>query len=475
MSKYDNLGDEELLEKQIQLQDEDAVEEVQTRRAILNSVETTSLIHQMLIRNRLPRVNPEEGMHRHVGYDEPHPVDQTHWGEEETETDMSGPFSVEQFLGTRPANLIKGYTNQHDHYFKLLQNYLDIANPDVAVSDNRLNVIAKNLRPRIMKCAEDVRRKYLSYDREIRDLHQMNSIEGVDKLEGNRQDAGNVYRYLDDASEYFDNPEERTAVVLGIDKLFSLEKTQPRSFYLAELFGIPDGEEVRRVTLQVLDRMNRVDKIDLGFVGAHYLDTGEYLKKAEMLVSDAELFKGIKDRPIFIEKALRRKTVIAGYASPVVKDKEGHRIPLYALRKAFEQFMTNPEYRNVMVKHKNAQVGRVVPEYTDSFGREWKSQVDDVGLFVVIELRDDIKIARDVADLIHRGIFRSFSIGGEALSRKYVCQVDQCWWDVTGLELHEITICEEGKNQAAKFILLKSEDIEADIDSLNLTDLVSAL
>jgi hypothetical protein len=60
--------------------------------------------------------------------------------------------------------------------------------------------------------------------------------------------------------------------------------------------------------------------------------------------------------------------------------------------------------------------------------------------------------------MIRKGILRSFSIGGEALARKYVCQDDTCWWDVTDLELHEITICEEGKNQAAKFILLKSEE-----------------
>jgi len=128
-----------------------------------------------------------------------------------------------------------------------------------------------------------------------------------------------------------------------------------------------------------------------------------------------------------------------------------------------------------MVKHKNAQVGKVVSEYTDSFGRVWKSQVDDIGLFVVIELRGDVKIARDVVDLIRRGLFRSFSIGGEALSRKYVCQKDQCWWDITELELHEITICEEGKNMAAKFILLKSEDIITDTGWIPTRGMIQSL
>ena len=56
--------------------------------------------------------------------------------------------------------------------------------------------------------------------------------------------------------------------------------------------------------------------------------------------------------------------------------------------------MEEPKFRNVMTNHSNVQVGEVV-EYGDKTGRIWKTEVDDVGFFVVIKLRDDIESQRD--------------------------------------------------------------------------------
>ena len=85
--------------------------------------------------------------------------------------------------------------------------------------------------------------------------------------------------------------------------------------------------------------------------------------------------------------------VIAGYASVEMVDKQGDLITRGALKNAFDGFMKADGYRNVQLAHSNIQVGEVISSYTDSDGRVWKSGVDDAGMFVVIQLRDDIEKA----------------------------------------------------------------------------------
>ena len=88
--------------------------------------------------------------------------------------------------------------------------------------------------------------------------------------------------------------------------------------------------------------------------------------------------------------------MIGGYASIEIVDKQNDLITLKALNEAVQKFMSKPEYRNVMTNHSNVQVGEVVDSYRDKTGRLWKTEVDDVGFFVVIKLRDDIEKAKEV-------------------------------------------------------------------------------
>lgn len=150
--------------------------------------------------------------------------------------------------------------------------------------------------------------------------------------------------------------------------------------------------------------------------------------------------------------------VVAGYASVELVDKQGDLITKNALKDGFKKFMTDPKYRNVQLAHSNIQVGEVIPNYTDSEGRVWKSEVDDVGMFVVIQLRDDIEKAKEVAAEIRKGKLRGFSIGGQAFKR--VRKSDPKHGDyqeISKLELHEITICEKGINPEATFRILKQD------------------
>ena len=150
--------------------------------------------------------------------------------------------------------------------------------------------------------------------------------------------------------------------------------------------------------------------------------------------------------------------IIAGYASIEMVDKQNDLITLKALEEAVEKFMSQNEYRNVMTNHSNVQVGEVVNKYRDSKGQIYKTQVDDVGFFVVIKLRDDIEKAKEVSRDIRQGTLRSFSIGGQALEKRTVRDKEVGEYnEISKLELHEVTICEKGINPEAKFDILKQD------------------
>lgn len=150
--------------------------------------------------------------------------------------------------------------------------------------------------------------------------------------------------------------------------------------------------------------------------------------------------------------------IVAGYASVELVDKQGDLITGNALKDGFRKFMEDPKYRNVQLAHSNIQVGEVVPSYTDSEGRLWKSEVDDVGMFVVVQLRDDIEKAKEVAAEIRKGNLRGFSIGGQAFKRVRKSDPKRGdYQEISKLELHEITICEKGINPEATFRILKED------------------
>ena len=169
--------------------------------------------------------------------------------------------------------------------------------------------------------------------------------------------------------------------------------------------------------------------------------------------------------------------VIAGYASVDMVDKQGDRIPVSALKKAFGGFMSNPSYRNVQLAHSGIQVGQVLPSYTDSEGRVWKSEVDDHGLFVVCQIRNDIEKAREVQKQIRNGELRAFSIGGQALFRVNKTTPEHgSHREITDMELHEITLCKKGINPESRYTLLKIDVNEMSNEETNvLTEVRDAL
>jgi len=150
--------------------------------------------------------------------------------------------------------------------------------------------------------------------------------------------------------------------------------------------------------------------------------------------------------------------VIGGYASIEVVDKQNDLITLEALDDAVHKFMGESNYRNVMSNHSNVQVGEVIENYRDNNGVLHKTGVDDVGFYVVIKLREDIEKAKEISRGIRKGTLRSFSIGGQAISKKSRTSESMGTYnEIDKLELHEVTICEKGINPEAKFDILKQD------------------
>ena len=189
-------------------------------------------------------------------------------------------------------------------------------------------------------------------------------------------------------------------------------------------------------------------------------------------MSEAILLKSGEDTEFNILKS--DDLVIGGYASIEIVDKQNDLITLKALEEAVVKYMKDPKYRNVMSNHSNVQVGDVIEKYRDKHGNLHRTQVDDVGFYVVIKLRDDIEKAKEISRGIRKGTLRSFSIGGQALSkRKKTSEELGEYNEIDKLELHEVTVCEKGINPEAKFDILKeekekmSEKLEKALEELN--------
>ena len=150
--------------------------------------------------------------------------------------------------------------------------------------------------------------------------------------------------------------------------------------------------------------------------------------------------------------------MIGGYASIEVIDKQNDLITLDALNDAVSKFMVGKKYRNVMSNHSNVQVGEVIESYRDKHGTIHKTGVDDVGFYVVIKLREDIEKAKEISRGIRKGTLRSFSIGGQAISKRSRTNSELGQYnEIDKLELHEVTICEKGINPEARFDILKMD------------------
>ena len=150
--------------------------------------------------------------------------------------------------------------------------------------------------------------------------------------------------------------------------------------------------------------------------------------------------------------ALKNRRVVGGYASVVMVDREGHKITKEALIDATARFMSELYYRPINVFHSDVTVGRILPKWTNpKTGEVITTHVDEIGWYIVAEIRDDVEIADKVWEEVERGNLRSFSIAGSSKSKTEDYENGRSVTLITKLEIYECTICAEPVCPMAKF------------------------
>ena len=271
---------------------------------------------------------------------------------------------------------------------------------------------------------------------------------------------------------------------------------------LDELSGMESSSEVRKgnrgyySSLLATDAIIFLEKSQVGMTTKD--DIKDVIKEYEkyikvgiatkaMILTVYRFYDGKKYRDLIKDKGLDKEDneplIVGGPASTVMIDKEGHLITANSLDKAFKEYMKNIWTRNMNVYHSDVQAGWCLPAYINSSGQVFKSGVNRNGLWVCAEVREDTRVAQRLAEMIIKGLIRSFSVGGSAIKTEWKKRGSQSFMQIDEMELQEITFCEEGVNPGAHFDILKSLDrfkkLVYDVDFLSKimpkNDLLSGL
>ncbi len=153
---------------------------------------------------------------------------------------------------------------------------------------------------------------------------------------------------------------------------------------------------------------------------------------------------------------------IAGYANVAgVRDSQGDVVTLEALQKAWEKWRQNPDYCILSFLHSNIPLAKVVFEsVTDSEGKIHQSGVDETGLYLVSQIRDDTTIAAEMWNKIEQKEYRGYSIAGKNLNpQPRICEHGTCTTNIVDFELYEVAIVDNPANKFSLFNVLKRDDL----------------
>jgi len=145
---------------------------------------------------------------------------------------------------------------------------------------------------------------------------------------------------------------------------------------------------------------------------------------------------------------------IYGDASVEVIDRENDKITEKALASGLPQLLRRARLSLV---HTDILLGPILDEL-DYKGTKYRTAVSDGRLTLVGDIWNDTKMCRQVRQGILDGIYKSFSISGEALESNTVCDRDGCFNKIDRMDLSAVAVCEEGMNAPSKFTLLGKAD-----------------
>jgi len=198
------------------------------------------------------------------------------------------------------------------------------------------------------------------------------------------------------------------------------------------------------------------------YVHIHYNNTGSYtsyipifelnlvpIENMDVINMSRNIKLNLKGNLRVINKANSKRRIIAGYANVAIIDKDNQFISTEVLKKGLKTLLDDPHYANLMLVHQNVQIGKIL----EGFGK-YKTHVDDKGLFVVAEVRKDIKTADEVWEEILNKNISGFSIGCEVLLSHEECDDKTCVEHLDEINIVEVSVCNEPVNPKSGFIVI---------------------
>ena len=159
-----------------------------------------------------------------------------------------------------------------------------------------------------------------------------------------------------------------------------------------------------------------------------------------------------------IEEDAEKYLIVAGIATTETRDHDNEIVDLGAVRDVWKSYMKNPVVRYFHGKDSRNPdaVGMVVPEYTDSNGKTFKTEMTERGPFIVAKI-SNAPDTESIRKKITEGILKGFSIGGRAKRvKEFSHELGKDINRVITDRISEISIVDLPANPDSFFNVLKS-------------------
>ena len=197
------------------------------------------------------------------------------------------------------------------------------------------------------------------------------------------------------------------------------------------------------------------DHVNLIWSSGPYTDNALVYKLKVEKVEDPEIVK-MSSFDIISKSGDR---IIGGYCSVTIVDSENQLITKEALESALFNFMEKKQFRNIMLSHSAIQVVEVILSY-----KEFKTHVDDYGMFILVKVRDDLETANEVWEQILKNELNGFSIHAEIAKDGMHKENDILIIDK--LNLFEISITNSPVNKYARFDVISKSKSNKNVNNV---------
>jgi len=167
------------------------------------------------------------------------------------------------------------------------------------------------------------------------------------------------------------------------------------------------------------------------------------------------LLKGASQSLDIINKA-GKDLIVGGYASWQIRDPQNDVITTKAQVKFLQKFFSEPEqFRNIMVKHGNFQIGVPLLSFTSPTGETVYSHVNEIGTYLIAKIRDNgWRSVQTIRKQILDGKLKMYSISGDPIAYHFVDEQGEMLRYIDDIDPWEVTLCEKGVNPKANVEVL---------------------